>query len=152
MKSNVLQPLVQGITTELDEPIITEDGVDNLIIENELNGGWTPPSATLTYEAQTGASVYNGVLGAVLQKKDLGDGVDWVTIEEGSISGNPYYLLYSVTQNNTGASRTVGIRAVDGQDNPVFIITQNEYQNLGKLDFSSPDNSSLMNIILNVKS
>jgi hypothetical protein len=125
MKSNVLQPLVQGITTELDEPIITEDGVDNLIIENELNGGWTPPSATLTYEAQTGTSVYNGVLGAVLQKKDLGDGVDWVTIEEGSISGNPYYLLYSVTQNTTGVPRTVGIRALDGQDNPVFIITQN---------------------------
>lgn len=125
MKSNVLQPLIQGITTELGEPIITEDGIDNLIIENELNGGWTPPSVTLTYDAQTGTSIYNGLIGATLQKKDLGDGVDWVTIEAGSISGNPYYLLFSVTENTTGAPRTVGIRALDGQDNPVFIITQN---------------------------
>ena len=125
MKSNVLQPLIQGITTELGEPIITEDGIDNLIIENELNGGWTPPSVTLTYDAQTGTSIYNGLIGATLQKKDLGDGVDWVTIEAGSISGSPYYLLFSVTENTTGVPRTVGIKALDGQDNPVFIITQN---------------------------
>ena len=151
MKSNVLEPLIQGITTELGEPIITEDGVDNLVIENELNGYFSPPNQQYSYEFQVGSSIYNGLDSATPQKKDLGDGTDWLTILTTSINSSPTVVMFSIQENTTGASRTVGLRAIDGQDNPTFVITQNEYQNLGKLDFSSPDNSALMNIILTGK-
>jgi len=151
MKSNVLEALIEGITTELGEPIITEDGVDNLVIENALNGYFSPPNQQYSSEFQVGSSIYNGLDSATPQKKDLGDGTDWLTILTTSINSSPTVVMFSIQENTTGASRTVGLRAIDGQDNPTFVITQNEYQNLGKLDFSSPDNSALMNIILTGK-
>lgn len=126
MKSNVLQPLVEGITTELGEPITTEDGLDNLIIENELSNYWNPTSGTYSSLAQSGTSTYTGDISATLIKKDLGYGVDWLTITSGSISGTPYFLLFDLDENTTGETRTVGVKALDGGTNPTFIITQEE--------------------------
>lgn len=119
MKSNVLTPLVEGLTTELNEPIITEDGVDNLIIENATTTLWNPSAQTYDSSAQFGFSVYQGLEAATYELKDLGDGTDWITIAD-ELAPTITFTL----DINWGVTRTVGIRAVDGGDNPVFIITQ----------------------------
>ena len=127
MKSNVLTPLVQGITTELDEPIITEDGIDNLIVENDLYGAWSPLTQTYSSEGQTGTSTYNGLDSATIEIKELGFASDWITITSPTtVYSSPYVLTFELSQNTTGADRKVGVRADDGADRPVFVITQAE--------------------------
>ena len=125
MKSNVLTPLFLNITTESDNPIITEQDEDNLVVENDLGSGWIPVSGTYTSSAQSDYPKYRGSSNPTIIVKDTGDGSSWVTVSDVLDSGDFTVVKFDLDENLTGVSRTVALRANDGIDNPIFTITQN---------------------------
>jgi len=60
-------------------------------------------------------------------------------------------ITFDLDANDTGALRTVQIKATDGVNDPKFTITQ-EAISQGNLNFASGDNAILMNTILTGKS
>ena len=140
-----------NITNRKDKLELINDIYDAPLASDSLNSSlWTPTSGTYSGNAQSGDSRYIGLATATLSLVDTGDGTSWATIT-GSITGVINTVTFDLLANETGASRSVQMKATDGVNDPKFTIIQ-EPISLGALNFASGDNSVYMNLILTGKS
>ena len=147
----LINTIKSNIVNRKDSLELINDIYDAPLASDSLNSSlWSPVANTYSGNAVSGDSRYIGLATAVLSLVDTGYGTSWCTIT-GSVTGVINTITFDLDANDTGALRTVQIKATDGVNDPKFTITQ-EAISQGNLNFASGDNAILMNTILTGKS
>ncbi|MBV1929869.1 MAG: hypothetical protein KUG81_10220, partial [Gammaproteobacteria bacterium] len=75
--------------------------------------------------AQTDTFQYVGLDAITASKVDTGDGVTWVTLVIDTSVGVVSNISFDISENTSGASRSMQIQMVDGINDPTYTLTQN---------------------------
>ena len=123
-KRYLINTVKSNIVNRKDKLELINDIYSAPLASDSLNSSlWTPTSKSLTGDAVSSDSRYIGLATAVLSKVDTGDGDTWLTIT-GSVTGVINTITFDLLANETGAQRSVQIKATDGVNDPKFTIIQ----------------------------
>ena len=113
-----------NIVNRADELELINDIYDAPLASDSLNSSlWNPTGSTYSGSTLSGDGTYIGLATATLSLVDTGDGTAWVTIT-GTINDVINIVTFTMTQNNTGLTRSLGMKATDSINDPIFTITQ----------------------------
>ena len=147
---NKIQSNIVNRKQDADKLELINDIYDAPLASDSLNNSrFRDAVVNFNSDANSGSNLYYGVVGTVA-KEDTGDGVAFVTLNTTTTINGVTQVLFDITENTTGASRTMRIRVTDGINNPFFTIVQTS-PSVGVLNFSSADNSGFITTIFNTK-
>ena len=121
---NKIESDIVNRNEDADQLELINDIYDAPLASDNLNNSrFRDAVKSFNKDANSGSNLYYGVVGTVA-KEDTGDGVAFVTLNTTATVNSITQVLFDITENNTGATRTMRIRVTDGINNPSFIITQ----------------------------
>lgn len=137
-----------NIVTRGDDLNLINDIYDAPLASDVLSSSlFLPTSKSYNSSVHVDTTKYVGVIASTIAKVDTGYGTSWLTVTETVTTMGVQTINYSMTQNTTGADRTVQIQVTDSINDPKFTIYQSTVF-IPSLDFNDFRNSVLMQTIL----
>jgi len=145
----IINKLTSNLTKREDSFELINDIYDAPLASDLVNTSlFRPSSARYSYLAITDSTQYIGIKDAVIELVDYGDGISWATITPPSKTPSVISTItFSLDANLTPSDRVVGIRVLDGINNPIFIIVQETKLYIPSLIFSDFRNSQYIPIL-----
>ena len=123
----LINSITSNLTKREDNLELVNDIYDAPLASDTLNTSlFAPPLMRFNSSSNTNSTQYIGKTEQSVKKLDTGFGTGWLTSNSFENSTSVSTYNFTIDANGTGSPRTVGIEIIDGENNPKFLIYQEE--------------------------
>jgi hypothetical protein len=120
----IINKITSNLTNRKDELELINDIYDAPLATDVLRSSLFAPTEGNYPTISFSDTIQYFGRGGTVSLVDLGDRVDWVTIDNVAINENIASITFTLSENNQGDFRYAGIQVLDKEKEPIFYIAQ----------------------------